>query len=226
MKKIIFVLVVLLLVIGYTHDQFLWCKKLFSNDPQTHTIQKGEYLSAIAKKYYGDPDYWRELALINRAPNSNLVFPGEEVIVPRLSVIKEIRRTRYMSKVNAFIQDETNILARLDRHDIEETYFAESRADTIQTTAAAAQIPAIEPAAAPEPETKSAASFYIYGGIAVLFLATLLAFRAYRSKRRSEKFTFAGRPSNGADDDNDTEPDYQEYLRKKSSRGKKKVPVK
>jgi len=225
MKKSIFVLVVLLLVIGYTHDQFVWCKKLFSNEPQTHTIQKGEYLSAIAKKYYGDPDYWRELALINRAPNSNLVFPGEEVIVPRLSVIKEIRRTRYLSKVNAFIQDESNILARLDKQDIEETYFAESRSDTVTTPAATTPTTPIESEPFTQPVEESSFSFYLYGGIVVLFLAALLVYRAYRKKQRSEKFTFTGRPSNGADDE-DAEPDYQEYLRKKSKRGKEKVLVK
>jgi len=228
-KKFILLFVIVLLVIGYTHDQFLWCKKLLFSEPQTHTIQKGEYLSAIAKKYYGNPDYWKELALINRAPNSNLVFPGEEIIVPRLSVVKEIRRTRWMSKVNSFINDEKNILARLDKNEVEATYHAETIQDTVknQTPVLATQEADFEPAVEEENEMKSASSLYIFGGIGILFVASLITFLIYRKKKQTEAFTFEDIDnSNGSAEDEDSEPDYQEYLHKKSKQKKEKVLAK
>lgn len=230
-KKMLILLVVVLLVVGYTHDQFLWCTKLFSSDPQTHKIEKGEYLSAIAKKYYGNPDYWKELALINRSPNSNLVFPGEEIIVPRLSVIKEIRRTRWMSKVNSLISSENNILARLDKSEVEETYHAQTMQDTVEAQAPAAaltaQEPNLEPVAEEEIETESASSLYLFGGIGIVFIVALITFLVYRKKKQSETFTFDDIDnSNGASADEDSEPDYQEYLRKKSKMKKEKVLAK
>jgi len=90
--------------------------KLLSNflnleQPTSHEIQTGEWLSKLAKKYYGDASYWRELALVNRAPNGDLIFPGEKVIVPSFDAIQQIRRSRSLSAVNEVVDMQENILA-------------------------------------------------------------------------------------------------------------------
>ena len=95
MKKFLFfVFVMSAVLLGiYSEDQFLWCTRLFSNDPHVHTIQQGEYFSKISQQYYGTATYWKELAMINRAPISDLVFPGEEIVVPSLEAIQELRKS-------------------------------------------------------------------------------------------------------------------------------------
>jgi LysM repeat protein len=249
MKKVIIVLFVIALVIaGYSYDQFSWAKRLLLGAPTTHVIQKGEYLSQIAKKYYGRADYWRELSLINRAPDSDRVFPGEEIIIPSLDVIKEIRRTSWLSKVNAYVKNEEDIIARLNRG--EEPLMAQKTPEPMQTEPATT-----EPRTTPEmlletdqsgmitatkqsdslneiaqqpipskaEKAQSASSLgLILAIISVVFVASLLAFVMIRRKKRSEQITIV-------DDDDlnligDEEPDYQEYLRKKS-RPREKVLV-
>ena len=56
--------------------------------PIIHEVEDGEWLSKIALEYYGDPTFWKELELINRAPEGNLVFPGEKVMVPSFKIFQ------------------------------------------------------------------------------------------------------------------------------------------
>ncbi|RMD91415.1 MAG: LysM domain-containing protein [Calditrichaeota bacterium] len=79
--------------------------------PTIHEINQGDWLSKIAQKYYGDVSYWKELALINRAPDGNLIFPGEKIIVPSFATIQKIRKARSLSKVNELIAQQQAILA-------------------------------------------------------------------------------------------------------------------
>lgn len=241
MKKfLIVVFIVALLIGGYAYDQFGWCKKLIFGEPTTHVIQKGEYLSVIAKKYYGKADYWQELALINRAPNSNLVFPGEEIIIPSLDVIKEIRRTRWLSKVNSFVKNEEDIIARLKVG--EEPVMAENEPKTTPEKMLESQgnvpISASEqvdtktetaplPAESNKAEVQSASSLgLILGVIAILFLASLTVFLVIRRKKRSQQITIIDDDDlNLIGEDEESEPDYREYLRNRSQRKKKDALV-
>lgn len=234
MKKfLIVVFVIAVLIGGYAYDQFGWCKKLIFGEPTTHVIQKGEYLSVIAKKYYGRADYWRELSLINRAPNSNLVFPGEEIIIPSLDVIKEIRRTRWLSKVNSFVKNEEDIIARLKVG--EEPMLAANEPKTTPEKLLESQedVPMLEsePVDTPtEPaplsagpdntEAQSASSLgLILGFIAILFLASLTVFLLIRRKKRTQQITIIDDDDlNILGEDEESEPDYQKYLRNKSRR--------
>jgi hypothetical protein len=84
---------------------------LHLEQPTSHEIQTGEWLSKLAVKYYGDASYWRELALVNRAPNGDLIFPGEKVIVPSFEAIRQIRRSHSMSAVNEVVDMQETILA-------------------------------------------------------------------------------------------------------------------
>jgi len=242
MKKFMVILILIALFIaGYAYDQFGWCKKLLFGEPTTHVIQRGEYLSKIAKKYYGRADYWRELSLVNRAPNSNLVFPGEEIIIPSLDVIKEIRRTRMLSKVNAYIKNEEDIIARLKMG--EEPVMAQN-----EPTPADEQTATGEPMTTPErlleaegsmasqqaivdsnaglatttpnSEVQSSSSFgLVIGLIGVLFVASLIAFLLLRKKKRTRQITIVDDDDLSLlDEDDESEPDYQEYLKNKSRR--------
>ena len=90
-------------------------ERLLSNllrieQPTIHKVEDGDWLSKIALEYYGDPTFWKELELINRAPEGNLVFPGENVIVPSFKVIRQIRNTKRLSEVNKLIKQQQNIL--------------------------------------------------------------------------------------------------------------------
>jgi hypothetical protein len=237
MKKVVFVLLVIaLLIVGYTHDQFVWCKKLLFGDPTTHVIQRGEYLSTIAKQYYGRADYWKELALVNRAPDSDLIHPGEEIIVPSLNVIKEIRRTRWMSKVNSYVKNEEDIIARLNRG--EQINLAQNRQDEPKTTPEMITetgqneaVPMQEPVSTPAQMARqnnlpqhagvrsSTSQGLTLGVIALILAASVFAFVMIRRKKRSQQITIVDdHELNLLGEDDDSEPDYQDYLQKKSRR--------
>ena len=253
MKKVIIVLfVIAVLIAGYSYDQFSWATRLLLGAPATHVIQKGEYLSVIAKEYYGQADYWRELALINRAPNSNLVFPGEEIIIPSLDVIKEIRRTCWLSKVNAYVKNEEDVIARLKRG--EEPLLAENTPEPMQAEPAQSEprtTPemlldedysgtlsategidtlsgfALQPSQSGDDNVQSASSLgIILAIIGVLFVASLVAFVMIRRKKRSQQITIIDDEDlNLMGEDEHSEPDYQEYLRSKPRREEKVLVI-
>ncbi len=111
-KALFFIFVTGIIVLGYyAEDQFLWCTRLFTNDPGVHTVQKGEYFSKLSQHYYGTADYWQELALVNRAPDSDLVFPGEKIIIPGMEAIKELHRTQSLTMVNKIVNGQEKWLA-------------------------------------------------------------------------------------------------------------------
>ena len=124
MKKILVTFILISVVVGlYSEDNLLWCKKVLFNEPTKHIIQKGDYFSKLSKQYYGTSKYWRELALINRAPNKDLVFPGEEVVIPSLDAIKKLHRTRRLSKVNSIVDDQVEWI--IAHHNVSTTPLAD-----------------------------------------------------------------------------------------------------
>lgn len=57
--------------------------------PKIHTVQKGESLSLIAKKYYNDIHKWKVIFEANKNTmkskgNPNLIYPGEKFIIPEI----------------------------------------------------------------------------------------------------------------------------------------------
>lgn len=112
MKKVLlaaFCGVVLLLVMA--HDNLLMSRLRWLESPQVHHVQKGESLSKLAKEHYGDTDYWRELALVNRAPNPNHIEPDEKILLPAANVMQELRKARTISSVNSLV-DQQQIAAK------------------------------------------------------------------------------------------------------------------
>jgi nucleoid-associated protein YgaU len=52
--------------------------------PRTYTIQKGDTLSAIAKREYGDAREWRAIYDANRSTieDPDRIFPGQTIQLP------------------------------------------------------------------------------------------------------------------------------------------------
>jgi hypothetical protein len=86
--------------------EYLWSRLPWLEAPQVHQIQKGESLSKLAKQHYGEADYWRELALVNRPPNPNHIEPGEEALLPAANVMQELRAARTLTRVNVLVADQ------------------------------------------------------------------------------------------------------------------------
>jgi len=97
----------------WSHSEIVLSNRLYLDEPQVHKIEKGEYLSLLAKKYYGDPQRWRELALINRAPNPDHVEVGEEILVPASNKVAEISRARTLTQVNTLVGDQEKFAVRV-----------------------------------------------------------------------------------------------------------------
>lgn len=53
----------------------------------THTVAKGETLSSIAKKYYGDSKLWKSIASANPKINPNSLAVGDKLTIPAKSVV-------------------------------------------------------------------------------------------------------------------------------------------
>lgn len=107
MKKVLLVAfcgVVMLLVMA--HDNLLLSRLRWLESPQVHHVQKGESLSKLAKEHYGDTDYWRELALVNRAPNPNHIEPDEKILLPAANVMEDLRKARTISSVNSLVDQQ------------------------------------------------------------------------------------------------------------------------
>ncbi|MFQ5650135.1 MAG: hypothetical protein ACE5IY_09350 [bacterium] len=107
--------------------------------PIIHEIQEGEWLSKIAIQYYDDASYWKELGLINRAPDGDKIYPGEQIIVPSFDVIQKIRQTRRLSAVNEFVRAQQQIVAGTGtravpaQSDFEHQIAEEIKADVVES---------------------------------------------------------------------------------------------
>lgn len=50
--------------------------------PQQYTIQRGDTLWSLCKKFYGDPLLYPKLAKANNIPNPDLIYDGNTIIIP------------------------------------------------------------------------------------------------------------------------------------------------
>lgn len=196
MKKFLFfVFVMSAVLLGiYSEDQFLWCTRLFSNDPHVHTIQQGEYFSKISQQYYGTATYWKELAMINRAPISDLVFPGEEIVVPSLEAIQELRKSRSLTSVNKIVKTQrdwiasnvvepTNTLAQNDPAAYNQPMMPQQPASQVQESESATDQLAQEQ---PVEDEKASLLPIVIIGLATLFVIGGLAFMIAKGRKKKE----------------------------------------
>ena len=50
--------------------------------PQTYTVQRGDTVSAIAKRFYGHAGEYRRIAAVNNIANPDLIHPGQQLVIP------------------------------------------------------------------------------------------------------------------------------------------------
>ena len=50
--------------------------------PQTYTVQRGDTLSAIAKRFYGHAGEFHRIAAANNIANPDLIHPGQQLVIP------------------------------------------------------------------------------------------------------------------------------------------------
>ena len=51
-------------------------------EPQHYTVEPGDTLSAIARRFYGDAGAYHRIAEANGIANPNLIHPGQQLVVP------------------------------------------------------------------------------------------------------------------------------------------------
>ncbi|HLQ24809.1 MAG TPA: LysM peptidoglycan-binding domain-containing protein, partial [Acidiferrobacterales bacterium] len=57
--------------------------------PTSHTVQRGDNLSNIAKEVYGDPNLWPAIAAANGITNPDQIRPGQELVLPAQDDLNE-----------------------------------------------------------------------------------------------------------------------------------------
>ncbi|MFQ5638685.1 MAG: LysM peptidoglycan-binding domain-containing protein [bacterium] len=199
--------------------QILFSNFLRLDQPTTYEIKKGDWISKIAQRYYGDASYWKELELINRAPNGNLVYPGEKIIVPSFSAIRKIRKTRRLSDVNGILDFQEELLSGRMPSSTEPVPVFEREAETAAAvneapekvlTANAADEWAGEQVitkyeALPEreqAETPLYRSTAVVTGVVVLAVIAIMGLLLFTRKKQKEEIVVYGEPS---EDEKETE---------------------
>jgi hypothetical protein len=187
----------------WSHGEMVWSDRRFLDEPRVHKIEKGEYLSRLAQQYYGNPQRWRELALVNRAPNPNHVEVGETILVPAANVVAEIGRARTLTKVNALVNDQEKLVQEPSQPITDNAPVATPTPSGEVTTGNGAAEPVEEtpaPIATESPITKEISFPWLWVGLGAIVLA-LAGFIIYRRRQNAEPETnFAFKPKeNGFD---------------------------
>lgn len=145
----------------WLNGEMLMSSRLFLDEARLHKVQEGEYLSDIAQRYYGKSSYWRALALVNRAPDADLIFPGETIILPGAAAVSKIAAARRLTDVNEIANQEA-ALAQYEEEAERLEFALRAQADSLQAgglpAPASSEGRTIEPEQdeilAPEPETE------------------------------------------------------------------------
>ena len=229
MKKLIAALMILTaLFFTLVPDAMVWCKRMLLDTPTTHKIQTGEYLSKISQQYYGTAKYWQELALINRAPDSDLVFPGEEIFIPSQQVIEQLHRARSLSRVNLLMTRENELYAKLNATEAEPSQEVAQPAATRKSeqliSEAVADSNVIAKVTVPEnvtDETEASSNGMLLAGIGfgilLLGLVVFLVIRKLKEARDRKALNELKTVTVDMDED-DEEPNYEEYRKNRSER--------
>jgi len=181
----------------WSHGEMLWGNRLFLDEPRVHKIEKGEYLSKLAQQYYGDPQRWRELALINRAPNPDHVEVGEDLLVPAANTISELGRARTITQVNALVDEQQKLATRGPSPSITQTTPATTPSSEVTSgNGTTPHEPVVErpTSVAPEPVATESGFPWLWVGVGAVMLAlTGAGFEFYRRRQAANEkaeFTF------------------------------------
>jgi len=78
------------LTAGATATGSASAKRSVGDEPQTmqtYTVVKGDTLSAICRRFYGDSTLYGKLARYNNIPNPNLIYVGQQIRLPDRSAL-------------------------------------------------------------------------------------------------------------------------------------------
>jgi hypothetical protein len=127
MKKAIFLAIGFGLIITLLVPQArVWSHRISSEESTFHQVSQGEYFSKISLHYYDTAKYWRELALLNGAPNSDNVLPGARIFIPSRSVIQALHTASRPSPAeNKLIHIQHDTPANLTEFVNQDRYLAE-----------------------------------------------------------------------------------------------------
>ena len=192
MKKLLFFMICCLgFFVLFAHHEELLGRLHWLDAPRVHVVQKGESLSKLAKENYGEVNYWRELALINRAPKPNHIQPGEQVLLPAANVLQDLRRARTLSRVNEIVEAQTAhagsttaapaVTAAPPAHDSNLNPPAPA-SEPVATTSE----PTVATDTAPRPEEETASDAWFWVILGLIALGGVIGFVFYR-KRQEEK---------------------------------------
>lgn len=110
MKKLFALFIGLGIILGIFSKEVSLMAEAYLGNSTTHTVKKGESLSLIAKQYYGDPYLWKELSLVNMAPNPDLILPGEQITIPSAETIHKLNEAKTISTVKDLVVVEETAL--------------------------------------------------------------------------------------------------------------------
>lgn len=140
MRKLLLIPVFTALLIGLsTSDNILWAKRILLGNHTVHVVQKGETLSDISLQYYGTAKYWKALAVLNRAPDSDLIFPDERIVIPDKEAVNNVRRARSITAVNQIMGNVVEFLALKQTENASDLTHAEPEAASSQVEDQSAQ---------------------------------------------------------------------------------------
>jgi len=172
----------------WSHSEMLFGNRLFLDEPRVHKIGQNESLSKLAQQYYGDPQRWRELALINRAPNPNHVEVGEEILVPANNVVAELGRARTITQVNTLVNEQQEQATRAPSKPITGTETTPAPAPSSEVTGngitpheQVTETPA--PQVAEPAATENGFPWLLVGIAAVVLLLASAGFAYYRRRQ-------------------------------------------
>lgn len=211
MKRFLFAIALMGLAVIFMEPAGNLLSNLLRLDqPLSHEIKDGDWLSKIAQQYYGDPSYWKELALINRAPNGDRIFPGEKVVVPSFEAIQKVRQARSISDVNGVVELQEDILAgRVKAHSEPLAQERQPQSSTSPSTTPSTEpsTSTSEPTASEEPtmdfesydgeatngaETSFWLSTPVITGLVILAVVLVMGVFMYSRKKKREEVDFYG----------------------------------
>jgi hypothetical protein len=180
-----------------SQGELLWSRFQLLNEPRVHKIQKGESLSKLAKQYYGDPQHWRELALINRAPKPGHLEVGEEILLPSANVIDELRRSRTVTRVNALVGDQEKFAVRTISEDSRAITSSEAPGNNVEpappetpteeTNGTPPVVTTTETITPQEITTEDSGFPWFWLAISIIIIAGVAGFIWYRRKQVEEE---------------------------------------
>ncbi len=211
MKRLIVLFLAVISLLAFAAPDAI--KYAFVQEPTVHQVSAGDYLSKISLHYYGTAKYWHELALINRAPDSDMVFPGESVLIPSKAVIEKLHRAHSISRVNTLVEAEKELYAGKNSKATENLASGNTSNDSVMVantgTDSLADQTALVEAGSPEKQTKAVWPFVIggFGGLIIGTATTLVAsYKRNEKKQQTTKMEDA------------SEPDYQNYVKNRGER--------